>query len=253
MRCLNRIPLLVFIYTYAFSKIFFSHQAEGDVHRLVRTNNFVVVGRAPLSLEKCPENSEFVFLQAFGVCKKHVNFLNQETKIWQPADHVTPKGGQDTPDSLENSANPFIRAYYSYCKANFGRSEKCVLSINKVEPGPDRFRTEFELDCAGQGQSIFNGVFFCREKTGSPVQEGETVSLLGFRGSDIEPRCPEDRKIHTVTAFELSAPTVDKGLMNSFYDEASKKCDGNEKCTISVTDEGRFKKYRVYTYKCVEA
>ncbi|BAM39345.1 conserved hypothetical protein [Theileria orientalis strain Shintoku] len=252
MRCFNRIPLLVFIYAYTFSKILFSHQADGNVTRLVRMNNFLVVGRNPLNLEKCPDGSEFVYLQAFGVCKKNVNFLNEETKVWFPLEHKKPSSGTDTEDTLTKSNNPLLRAYYGYCKPNFDKSEKCTLSINKDGEGADRFRTEFELDCANQGQSLFNGALFCIEKTGSPVQDGEVVSLVGFKGLDIEPRCPEDRKIQTVTAFELSSPLVNKGLINSFYDEASKKCDGHEQCSLSVTDEGRFKKYRVFTYKCVE-
>ncbi|UVC49518.1 hypothetical protein MACK_003356 [Theileria orientalis] len=252
MRCFNRIPLFVFIYTYTFSKILFSHQADGDVKRLVRMNNFVVVGRGALNLEKCPDGSEFVYLQAFGVCKKNVNFLNEETKIWIAPEHVKPTSGGETESNLENSANPLVKAYHNYCKPSFTKSEKCALAINKSEAEADRFRTEFQLDCEGQGQSIFNGALFCIEKTGSPVQDGEVVSLIGFKGLDIEPRCPEDRKILTVTAFELSSPLVNKGLINSFYDEASKKCDGHEQCSLSVTDQGRFKKYRVYTYKCVE-
>lgn len=125
--------------------------------------DFLVDGRNPLDLVKCPDNSSFYYLQAYGVCKADVNNISDDTKVWFPADHVPAdkRAGQDTAENNKVSANPLIKAYYKYCETFFNEKKKCSLSINKVEEGEDRFKTEDGLTCAYQGKSIFNGVLFC--------------------------------------------------------------------------------------------
>lgn len=95
-------------------------------------------------------------------------------------------------------------------------------------------------------------LIFRIENEGSAVKEGEEVTLVGFRGVPLEPVCPEDRKIKTVTAFIYGPKLTNKGFVESFYGEAKDKCDGNESCSLEFEDTGRFLRYRLYTYRCVE-
>ncbi|XP_953921.1 uncharacterized protein TA06030 [Theileria annulata] len=271
MAIMSRIPIFLVFYIIAFFNIKLTHQVEGGNSFLIIptltifyfTNNynvycqkarFFVDGRNPLDLVKCPANSTLYYLQAYAVCKTDVNNINDQTKVWFVPEHgnADKRAGQDTVENCKASQNSLIKAYYDYCESVFNENKKCTLAINKENSDSDRFRTEDGLDCANQGKSIFNGVLFCIQTDGSAVKENEEVTLVGFKGVPLEPACPEDRKIQTLTAFTYGPKLTNKGFVDSFLGEARNKCDGNEHCSLDFEDTGRFFRYRIYTYKCVQ-
>ncbi|EKX73979.1 conserved hypothetical protein [Theileria equi strain WA] len=202
------------------------------VKRIVKIEPFYIVRKGPLEL-KCPEGSEFVSPESFSVCTPE--FMDH--KISAPRCKI---------DKM------LVNTYNGYCANLFRRGEVCILSINQEAAGPERYAADFGIKCPNRN-SIYNGLYYCKERIPRPVEDGEEVTVISHKSVGFGATCPPGKVIKTVFAFEFGPMFHEKGFKRSALAKAKAECDGKQECSLLTSENTglNYVTYQTLTYKCV--